>query len=992
MFLDVNGNGTLDAGEALADIDVTVTIGGTPTTYTTNATGTVTITGILAGTTVTFDVDTTDVDFPTGAVRTVGSDPTDVVVVANTTVTDTTGYQPQGTVTEVVFLDVNGNGTLDSGEALADIDVTVTIGGTPTTYTTDADGLVTISGLLAGTTVTFDVDTTDSEFPTGAVITVGSNPTDVVVVANTTVTDTTGYELGSAISITKGPATQDVVSGGTATFTITVENVGTTALTDVTVTDPGFAQCDGFFASLAVGAEEIYSCDVDAVTADFTNVADVTATDPISNTVTDSASAGVVVLTPAFTVTKNPATQEVPVNGDADFIVTIVNTGETDLAGVVIDDPLATCDTTGIAVLAIDETQAVNCTTSGVTADFTNTVTVTAEDPIGTVLTENDSADVVVLTPAISITKNPADQVVVTGGTATFTIEVENTGPLALTSVSVSDPFAPDCDRTIGALAVGASSSYSCSLTPVTTDFTNQATVSGVDVVGNITTVSDTADVDVIDPQILIDKTPDLSYVRTGDTVTFTIAVKNTGDVALTNVNVTDAATPACDVAYTTLAVGEIQTSSCSTTAASDFTNVAAVTANEPTGGTVGDTDDAVVDVIAPAISISKGPATQQIVVNGTATFTIAVANAGDSPLSNVVVNDPLAPDCDRTIATLAIGENVFYSCTLAGVAAALTNTADVTADDLSGQAVTDSDSAALTTVTGAIEIQKTPDLQMILSGDTATFDITVTNSGPIDLFDVTVGDPLAPACDALIGTLVAGGSTTFSCTSAATTADFTNIASVTAVDEVGNPYADADDAVIDVIAPGIAVSKTPDLQTVVTGGTATFTIEVTNTGDADLTAVDVTDIVAPDCSRTLATLSAGETVGFSCTLAGITTDLTNVADVVASEPSGGTVSSTDSADVTVLVPSIEIQKSPDYQQIGLGGDATFNDHRHEHRPDALDRCRRQRHPRARLRPRDRRPRDRSVDQLLVRRHLGCGGLHEQRERHRRRPARQPDR
>ena len=800
----------------------------------------------------------------------------------------------------------------------------VTIDGTPTTYTTDSNGTVTVTGILAGTTVTFDIDTTDTDFPTGAVLTVGTDPTDVVVVANTTTTDTTGYELGSAISITKGPATQDVVSGGTATFTITVENVGTTTLTDVTVTDPGFAQCDGFFASLAVGASQNYSCDVDAVTADFTNVADVTATDPISNPVTDSASADVVVLTPAFTVTKSPATQDVPVNGDADFTVTIVNTGETDLTNVVIDDPLATCATTGIAVLAIGETRTVNCTTSGVTADFTNTVTVTAEDPIGTVLTDSDSADVVVLTPTISITKDPANQVVVTGGTATFTIEVENTGQLDLASVAVSDPFAPDCDRTIGALVAGASSSYSCSLTPVTVDFTNQATVSGVDVVGNIATADDTADVDVIDPQILIDKTPDLSYARAGDTVTFTIAVTNTGDVALTNVIVTDAATPACNVSYATLAVGQTRTSNCSTTATADFTNVAAATADEPAGGTVGDTDDAVVDVIAPAISISKGPVAQQVIVNGTATFTIAVANAGDSPLSDVVVNDPLAPDCDRTIAALAVGESVTYSCTLAGVAAGFTNTADVTADDLSGQAVTDSDSAAVTTVTGAIEIQKTPDLQAILSGDTATFGITVTNSGPIDLFDVTVSDPAAPDCDALIGTLVAGGSTTASCTSAATTADFTNVASVTAVDAVGNPYTDADDAVVDVIAPGIAVSKTPDLQTVVIGGTATFTIEVTNTGDADLTVVDVTDVVAPDCNRTLPTLLVGETFSYSCTLAGITADLTNVADVVAAEPSGGTVSSSDSADVTVLVPSIEIQKSPNYQQIGQGGDATF--------------------------------------------------------------------
>ena len=72
------------------------------------------------------------------------------------------------------------------------VDVVVTIGGTPTTYTTDGNGTVTVTGILAGTTVTFDIDQTT--LPAGSVLTVGTDPTDVVVVANTTVSDTTGYD------------------------------------------------------------------------------------------------------------------------------------------------------------------------------------------------------------------------------------------------------------------------------------------------------------------------------------------------------------------------------------------------------------------------------------------------------------------------------------------------------------------------------------------------------------------------------------------------------------------------------------------------------------------------------------------------------------------------------------------------------------------------------------------------------------------------------
>ncbi len=193
VFLDANANGSLDPGEALADIDVVFTINGTPTTIATNASGTATITGILAGTNITIDIDTTDTDFPTGATLTIGTDPTTVTVVAGTTTTDTTGYEPRGGVAEVVFLDANANGSLDPGEALADIDVVFTINGTPTTIATNASGTATITGILAGTNITIDIDTTDTDFPTGATLTIGTDPTTVTVVAGTTTTDTTGY-------------------------------------------------------------------------------------------------------------------------------------------------------------------------------------------------------------------------------------------------------------------------------------------------------------------------------------------------------------------------------------------------------------------------------------------------------------------------------------------------------------------------------------------------------------------------------------------------------------------------------------------------------------------------------------------------------------------------------------------------------------------------------------------------------------------------------
>ena len=64
-------------------------------------------------------------------------------------------------------------------------------------------------------------------------------------------------------------------------------------------------------------------------------------------------------------------------------------------------------------------------------------------------------------------------------------------------------------------------------------------------------------------------------------------------------------------------------------------------------------------DVIDPSIDIRKnaeGADSQQVLVGDTVTFTIYVENTGDVDLVNVVVSDPLVPDCDTTIASLAAG------------------------------------------------------------------------------------------------------------------------------------------------------------------------------------------------------------------------------------------------------------------------------------------------------------------------------------------------
>ena len=88
-------------------------------------------------------------------------------------------------------------------------------------------------------------------------------------------------QVGPSVSINKtaldGSDSQEVVSGGTAAFEITVTNNGSVDLLDVAVSDPLSLACNNFIGSLDVGESVTYTCSQTNVTAAFTNVAMVTA-------------------------------------------------------------------------------------------------------------------------------------------------------------------------------------------------------------------------------------------------------------------------------------------------------------------------------------------------------------------------------------------------------------------------------------------------------------------------------------------------------------------------------------------------------------------------------------------------------------------------------------------------------------------------------------------------------------------------------------------
>ena len=182
--------------------------------------------------------------------------------------------------------------------------------------------------------------------------------------------------------------------------------------------------------------------------------------------------------------------------------------------------------------------------------------------------------------------------------------------------------------------------------------------------------------------------------------MTYTIKVKNTGDDPLTSIiTVDDKCGPLVGPTGDTgsdsiLSVGEEWTYTCTKTLTADTTNTATGIGTDSNGGTVDDDDTASVNVINPAIQVTKSVNDNIIYSGGSVTYTIKVKNTGDDPLTTIsTVDDKCSPLSGPTGDTGSAGvlspdEEWTYTCTNT-LTADTTNKATATGTDSNGGTVT---------------------------------------------------------------------------------------------------------------------------------------------------------------------------------------------------------------------------------------------------------------------------------------------------------------
>ena len=214
IWIDRDGDGTQELGEpGLPGVTVTATtvIAGTTITYTTSTDlagaylfagvplGDYTITTTVTGLTPTFDDD---------GIATANTSLVTLSVLAPSDVLQDFGYQGGGSIGDLIWNDLDGDGTRDAGEPGipgVTVNAVVTIGGSPVTFTavTAADGSYVIGGLPLGTyTVTVDPLTlpggmTQTGDPDATVN--NSSTVTLTVLAPSSLTNDFGYQGAGSI-------------------------------------------------------------------------------------------------------------------------------------------------------------------------------------------------------------------------------------------------------------------------------------------------------------------------------------------------------------------------------------------------------------------------------------------------------------------------------------------------------------------------------------------------------------------------------------------------------------------------------------------------------------------------------------------------------------------------------------------------------------------------------------------------------------------------
>ncbi|WP_248447694.1 DUF7507 domain-containing protein [Sinorhizobium meliloti] len=801
-------------------------------------------------------------------------------------------------------------------------------------------------------------------------------------------------------------------AGETITYSFLVTNTGGVTLTDVTPNDPLLTNAG---VSVTPGPQTLAPGGTATFTATYTPTQAEIDAGRVENTATSTGTppSGPPIESPPDTVVVPPdqgtglRTEKTGVLNDLDgddlldagetitYTFVVTNTGAVTLTDVTPNDPLLT--NAGISVTPGPQTLAPGGTAT-FTATYTptqaeidagevvNTATATGTPPSGPpVESPPDTVNVPPdQTPGLRTDKTgrlndtDGDGLIDIGETITYSFLVTNTGGVTLTNVTPNDPLLTSAGISVTpgpqTLAPGGSATFTATYTPTQAEIDagrveNTATSTGTPPSGPPT--ESPPDTVVVPPDqapgLRTDKTGTLNdldgdgLLDTGETITYSFVVTNTGGVTMTNVTPNDPLLTNAGISVTpgpqTLAPRGSATFTATYTPtqaeidAGRVENTATATGTPPSGPPVESPPDTV--IVPPdqgtGLRTEKTGVLNDLDGDGlldtgeTITYSFVVTNTGAVTLTNVTPNDPLLSNAGISVTpgpqTLAPGANATFTATYTPTQAEIDagrveNTATSTGTPPSGPPIESPPDTVVVPPdqTPGLRTDKTGRLNdldgdgLLDAGETITYSFVVTNTGGVTMTNVTPNDPLLTNAGISVSpgpqTLAPGGSATFTATYTPSQAEIDagrveNTATSTGTPPSGPPIESPPDTVVvppDQV-PGLRTDKTGTLNDLDgdglldAGETVTYTFVVTNTGAVTLTNVTPNDPLLQEAGISVTpgpqTLAPGAAATFTATYTPTQAEVdagrvVNTATATGTPPSGPP---TESPPDTVVVP-----------------------------------------------------------------------------------------
>lgn len=270
---------------------------------------------------------------------------------------------------------------------------------------------------------------------------------------------------------------------------------------------------------------------------------------------------------------------------------------------------------------------------------------------------------------SLTFTRSISKTTVNAGDSVKLTYSLKNTGTADITGLSITDPAVPDGVASGISLKAGASRTVSKTIKPTeTVTSTPKATFTASGSSHNKSVESKKITVNGGDAKLSVSAIVDKALINSGDSVTFTIALRNDSTVPVSNITVTDDQGNTVKSGLSIAASADNDTKTETFTYQTSLTSPRAVTfkVSYPSGEETKTVTSSPVVVningqpflsAAPTnVSITATADPTTLTLPGDVTFTITVENIGDIALKDVTVSESRLGTLG-TFSTLGIGE-----------------------------------------------------------------------------------------------------------------------------------------------------------------------------------------------------------------------------------------------------------------------------------------------------------------------------------------------